>query len=134
MVHRVLKIGRWVVDFLFATNNYDEDGVLGCLYDAHAPGGVIDRALEIMQDNHMNAGFTYPNPYAYRAVVVIGPTTSGEEFTNTLVHEIHHLAVAIASNLGIDLEGETPAYISGDLALALADVVCSFGCSCNHGL
>lgn len=33
-----------------------------------------------------------------------------------------------AEGLGIDLESETPAYIAGDSARELADVVCNFGC------
>lgn len=68
------------------------------------------------------------NPMNHEAAIVIGPTTSGAEFVDTLVHEVHHLAVAIASSLGIDIESETPAYISGDSARELADVICRMGC------
>lgn len=58
----------------------------------------------------------------------IGPTTSGDEFQNSFVHEIRHLADAIAKSLGVPLDSERPAYISGDLAKALAEVVCELGC------
>ena len=101
-VHRVLKIGRWVVDFVFATKVYDVQGILSCLYDAGAAGWMMDEAEELMSEGGYNTGFTYANPGIHRAVVVVGPTTSGAEFTNTLTHEIHHLAVAIASELGIE--------------------------------
>ncbi len=43
------------------------------------------------------------------------------------------LAVAIASELGIDLESETPAYLAGDSARALAEVVCVLGCDHCRG-
>ena len=132
MEHRVLKIGRWVVDFLFATNGYDVEGVCACIFDSGASTAILSRAKEVMMECGRNCGFTFSNPDRFRAVVVIGPTTSGSEFTNTLVHEIHHLAVAIASELGIDLERETPAYIAGDAAMALAEVICRFGCPCCH--
>lgn len=128
MIHRVLPIGRWVVDFLFATIDYDIDGVLACLYDAGADGGIMDRAEEVMVSGDPNCGFTFTNPDRFRAVVVIGPTTGGSEYIDTLVHEIHHLSVAVASELGIDLESETPAYLAGDSARALAEVVCELGC------
>ena len=127
-IHRVLKIGRWVVDFIFATKYYDVDGILSCLYDAGAPRWVMENAGELMSEGKYNTGFTYTNPEIRRAVVAIGPTTSGAEYIDTLVHEIHHLAVAIASELGIDLESETPAYLAGDSARALAEVVCELGC------
>ena len=132
-IHRVLAIGRWVVDFIFATKYYDVDGILSCLYDAGAPRWVMENAGELMSEGKYNTGFTYTNPAIHRAVVVIGPTTSGAEFTDTLVHEIHHLAVAIASELGIDLESETPAYLAGDSARALAEVVCELGCEHCRG-
>ena len=132
-IHRVLKIGRWVVDFIFATKYYDVDGILSCLYDAGAPRWVMENAGEMMSEGKYNTGFTYTNPAIHRAVVVVGPTTSGAEFTNTFTHEIHHLAVAIASELGIDLESETPAYLAGDSAKALAEVVCELGCEHCRG-
>ena len=132
-IHRVLAIGRWVVDFIFATKYYDVDGILSCLYDAGAPRWVMENAGELMSEGKYNTGFTYTNPEIHRAVVVVGPTTSGAEFTNTFTHEIHHLAVAIASELGIDLESETPAYLAGDSARALAEVVCELGCEHCRG-
>lgn len=128
MIHRVLLIGKWVVDFVFATERYDVDGILSCLYDAGAPRWAMGDAEELMSSGDFNTGFTYANPGNRRAVVVIGPTTSGAEYIDTLVHEIHHLAVAIASELGIDLESESPAYLAGDSARALAEVVCELGC------
>ena len=81
-----------------------------------------------MEEGSPNTGFTYTNARVFRAVVCIGPTTSGGEFQNTLTHEIHHLAVAIARELGVDLEGETPAYLAGDTMRSFADVVCKLGC------
>ena len=136
MIHRVMRIGSWTVDFLFSIDKYDIEGVLGCLYDAGAPSYVMDEAEDLMRNCDYDCGFTYSRPQQYRfinsrrhrAVVLIGPTSSGAEFLDTFVHELHHLAVAIASELGVDLEGETPAYIAGDSARELADVVCKLGC------
>ena len=128
MIHRVLGIGRWVVDFLFATKRYDIDGVLACLYDAYAPDYIMKQAEELMLSRKYNRGFTYTNQNKRRAVVLIGPTTSGEEFQNTIVHEIRHLADAIAKSLGVPLDSEKPAYVSGDTAKALAEVICELGC------
>ena len=132
MIKRTLKIGRWAVDFLFAKKDYDIHGVVACLYDCGATSRIIRQAVSLMMDCEYNCGFTFANPEQKRALVLIGPATSGEEFTNTLVHEVHHLAVAIASELGIDLESETPAYLSGDSARDLADVICELGCPCCH--
>lgn len=128
MIHRVIAIGRWTVDFLFATKRYDIDGVLACLYDAYAPDYIMEQAEDLMLSCDYNCGFTYTNQSKRRAVVLIGPTTSGEEFINTLVHEVRHIADAIAKSLGVPLDSERPAYISGDTAKALAEVICELGC------
>ena len=144
MFRRVLKIGRWVVDFIFAYRGYDIDGILACLYDCGASGRIMRKAEDLMLGCEMeyasegpdglmyecgfNQGFTFSNADRERAVVVIGPTTSGAEFLDTTTHEIHHLAVAIAGHLGIDLTGEGPAYLSGDTMRELADVLCRLGC------
>lgn len=134
MRHNVLQIGRWTVDFLFADTKYDTEGVVGCLRYYRAPGSVIDRAKELMDNGGLNTGFLYSNPDIFKALCVIGPTSSGSEFINTLVHEIHHLAVAIASELGIELDGESPAYLAGNSAMALAEVVCELGCEHCRGV
>jgi len=125
-----LKIGRWNVEFYFG--EYDVDALLDRLYDFGAGASVMRKAMELMESGKMNTGFTFSNPYDYVALIAIGPTSSGEEFIDTLVHEIHHLAVSIAENLGVDLESETPAYLAGDSARALASTICRMGCDhCN---
>lgn len=131
MIRRDLSIGRWHVEFYFAPDGYDTDELLDRLYDLGASSSTMREALSLMESGRPNTGFTFPNPYEYDAMVVIGPTTSGAEFQDTLVHEVHHLAVAIADELGVDLEGETPAYIAGDSARDLADVICALGCRCG---
>lgn len=132
MIRRVLKIGRWEVEFYFATEVYDAEELLDRLYYFGAPASVIRQADDLISAGAPNTGFTFSNPYEHLAIVAIGPTSSSDEFIDTLVHEIHHLAVAIASELGIKLESETPAYIAGDSARALAEVVCELGCPCCH--
>lgn len=128
MKKRELYIGRWSVEFYFAEEDYDMDMLLDRLYDFGAPASVMCQAMDLMESDKDNTGFTFTNPYEHCALIAIGPSSDGSEFVNTLVHEVHHLAVAIASELGVDLEGETPAYIAGDSALALAETICEMGC------
>ena len=134
MIHRVLNIGHWTIDFLFAVKYYDIEGVLACLYEVDTPTEIVDRAVEIMESDRLNCGFTYSNSYLKRAVCVVGPTSSGEEFINSFVHEVRHVADAIARSIGYKLDGEVPAYISGDAAMALAEVVCELGCEHCRGV
>lgn len=130
MRHRVLYIGRWTVDFFFADDSYDIKEVLSFLYDMGFSYNLILRCKDLMEANCLNTGFTCTDSEMMNAVVVIGPASSGKEFIDTLVHEIQHVAASIADNLGVDLHGEIPAYIAGDSARELADLVCSMGCDC----
>ena len=132
MKRRFLKIGRWRVDFLFCTKKYEKRKILSLLSFMDATDEVLDLTSDIIDSDIKNTGFTYCNPMRYRALVVIGPVSSGKEFIDTLVHEVHHLAVAIADNLGIDLDSETPAYIAGDAARDLAETICRLGCDRCH--
>ena len=131
-MHRTLYIGSWAVDFLFGEEGYDRKEVMEYLYDCGASDYALRQAENLMVLCDKNCGFTFANPELHQAVVFIGPTSSGAEFVDTLTHEIHHLAVAIAAELGIDLESETPAYIAGDSARDLADVICQMGCQHCH--
>ena len=132
MIYRTLYIGRWKARFIFAPDGYDEEAVLDLLYDLDASDYILVKAGRKMRRNKPNEGFTYANEDMREAVVLIGHTTSGAEFLDTLVHEIKHLATFIASGLGLDLKGETPAYLAGDSARELADIICELGCpSCG---
>lgn len=133
MKMHLLRIGRWHVEFYFCPDGFDIDTLLERMNDFGSTSSVMRRALSLMEADKPNTGFSFFNPEEHLAIVAVGPTSDGAEFLDTLVHELHHLAVAIATGLGIDLDGEGPAYISGDSARALADTICNLGCShCNH--
>ena len=132
MLHKVLYIGRWKVDFLFAREGYDIEEVLEYAYDCGATDKALRQARNLLVLDRKNCGFTFANLEITRAVVFIGPTSSGAEFVNTTAHEIYHLSVAIAESLGIDLDSESPAYLAGDSMQSLIDIICKMGCSkCN---
>lgn len=42
--------------------------------------------------------------------------------------ESDSLTMEEADSVGVDLESETPAYIAGDSARELSDIICSLGC------
>lgn len=133
MTWRELRIGRWKVLFAFAVRHYDDqDRVLDLLAEWDATPYIMRRVERIMAGDTQNTGFTFTVPEERLALVVTGPASSGEEFIDTFVHEVHHLAVAIAKGLGYDLDSEGPAYLAGDAARAFADVVCQLGCDRCH--
>ena len=132
LIHRLLYIGRWQCDFYMAKGRFDPSSVMECLEDMGAPDMVLETSWYKMQPGVSNEGFTWSDKRLMRSCIFIGPTDGGDEFIDTLVHELRHLADDIATFLGIDLHGERVAYMTGDAARDLADVICRMGCSeCN---
>lgn len=133
LIHRTIYIGRWRCDFFFAKDSdYDFGSVMECLEEMEAPYDVLETSWEKMRDGNPNEGFTFSKERLLRSCVFVGPAESGDEFLDTFTHELRHLADDIATHLGIDLRGEDVAYITGDTARDLADVICRLGCPVCH--
>jgi len=129
LIHRLLYIGRWRVDFFFAHGtDYDYTSVMECLEDMDAPAFVLEESWYKMRSGALNEGFSFAKESLMRSCIFIGPTSSGSEFLDTFTHELRHLADDIASFIGIDLHGEDVAYLTGDTTRDLADVICALGC------
>lgn len=97
MIHRVLLIGRWVIDLLIAPTEYDKEGVLACLYEIGVPPPALRRALSIMDGGRLNRAFTYGNSGISRALVVIGPASSGKRLLQTISRQICILSELITT-------------------------------------
>ena len=61
-------------------------------------------------------------------VKILGTAESGNQHLNTIIHEIFHNSVNVASEMGADLRGEVPAYVAGDTADILTGVICQIAC------
>lgn len=128
MTRKDLKIGKWFVKFYFADDGYDVDEILDTMFDFCASPSLMRQSYDLMTSGKKNTGFTFTNEDDRLALVAIGPTDSGKEFVDTIVHELYHLAIAIIKDMGIDFDGEEPAYLIGDSARELVDTVCKLGC------
>lgn len=128
MIWKTLMIGRWRADFLFAVDEYDEDMVMGLLKEMEAPRSIMRQAELKMKYVSLDEGFEWSNPRLMRSIYVVGPTSSGKQFQNSFVHELRHLVDDIGWYLGIPLRGESLAYMSGDTAGELAEILCRYGC------
>lgn len=133
MIRRLLHIDQWTVIFFFAPDGYDEEELLDILYDLDAPDEILVQVSRKLRANRPNEGFAYANPFQKEAVVVVGPAVSGEQYLNSIIHEIHHNSVTVADDENADLRGEVPAYIAGDTAEVLVDIICMLGCGCRGG-
>lgn len=100
--------------------------------------GVIERQLRAIGSNDTkmvcqgigepNSGVTYTNTASRASIVVIGLTTSADEFANTYDHEKGHLVRHISQYLGLEPYGEQEQYIAGYVSQQMFSVAKSFLC------
>ena len=116
MLEQDIYIDRadWHVRVYHAVDAMWADEILSDLVHIGCRGDELRRAKVLLWDGLPNTGLTYSNLQAHETVMVIGLTTSGKEYWNSLEHEMNHLKQHISESLGIDPFGETISYISGE--------------------
>ena len=132
MIHRRVHIEDWKCDYWFLE---EEDTqiwyILSVLQDMGAEEVILEKVIDLL--SHKDTGFIFTNPEYKRSLVIVGKTTSGEEFLNTFIHETIHLTGIVALAYETDIRGEKIAYMIGNACSALADIICRLSCnSCRH--
>lgn len=128
MYIRETHIRRWKIVFYFSFDTYDRECILDALLWADAPDSLISQVLENISAGRLNEGFCYSNTELRRTVLGTGVASSGPEVLNSMVHEIIHICQHIALEDGMDPYGESFAYLGGDIAREVSDVVCTLSC------
>lgn len=125
---------RWHVHCYFAVNKYYTEEILDVLESLGCSSAVYERVAVKMDKNSLNAGFTYSNKNTRETLMVVGRASSNEEYINSITHELRHLCDDIASVVGISDNGEDVAYLTGDIASQLSDVIQVLVCNCLNCL
>ena len=127
MIRRTIRVHAWTVTFLFAHPQNDAGEVLKCLSDIGAPDDVVRDASKLMEAGP-NCGFTVSDEKTRRSLSWVGRQSDGQQWLNTTVHEIIHVAVAMANDEGIAYNSERFAYLVGDITQEVADLMCFLAC------
>lgn len=125
---------RWHVHCYFAVDKYYTEEILDKLESLGCSYTVYDRVAVKMEQNDLNAGFTYSNRIAHETLMVIGKASSNAEYINSISHELRHLCDDIASVTNMQTSGEEVAYLAGDIASEIADVIQVLVCNCLNCL
>lgn len=119
---------KWSVTVYYAVDSYYMDEILEELEKFNPTQKEYDDVRSLMESYEYNTGFTYSDLDNNKSLVVIGLTTSPEEFQDTFDHEKGHLAVHIAQKFDIDLYGEEFQYLVGSIGKKLFPVAKKFMC------
>ena len=129
MIIRRILIEEWCCTFFFFYCQDDLYDILQSLETCLAPEWIQNEVVDNILSEFPNEGFAFADAESKCAVIGMGFSDSGDEFLNTFTHELRHLVDDIAYAEGIPLRGEGVAYLTGNITLGVADVVCKYSCN-----
>lgn len=86
----------WHATIYYAVDSYYADEILDELEWIGCNSTELAKVEAQIRGNEYNTGFTYSNFQHRCSIVLIGLTTSADQFQNTFDHEKGHLAMHIA--------------------------------------
>lgn len=133
MIVRHLYISKyhWHLHCYFAVDKYYTEEILSVLETLGCSYSIYDRVAVKMRQNEPNGGFTYSNKDERETLMVVGLATSKAEYVNSITHELRHLCDDIASVVEIPSSGEEIAYLTGNIASKIADIIGVLLCDCK---
>lgn len=125
-----LKQWDWFVTVFYEAgpDNYDE--IVDALIDAGCKDDKLQDAKTEINKGLPNYGLTFTGYKRKMSVVVIGKTTSADEFQNSYDHEKGHLVKHICQALHISPWGEEAEYLAG--AIGQKSFVYAKNFLCEH--
>lgn len=118
----------WKVRVYYAVDDYYVEDIVTDLVKLQSSDRVISETRNFMYQKKYNIGFTYSNLNKRESLVIIGITSSADEFQNTFDHEKGHLAMHISRELNIDPFSEEFQYLTGEIGKAMFEYAKLFMC------
>lgn len=118
----------WTVTVYYAVSTYWADAILADLLQIGCHGRDFVRASHSLRAGKLDTGLTFSNPKFHESIVVIGLTSSPDEFASSYDHEKGHLARQICQAFNIDPYGEEAQYLAGDIGKKMFPIAKNFLC------
>lgn len=120
----------WIVHALYAVTDYYVEEIMDYLWTLGCDAHKAKQAYENMTSGQLNNGLCYSNYVKKESVLVIAKTTSAEEFTNSMFHELTHLQSHIAQVFYLKPTSEDVAYLTGGIIMQMYPKVKHLICNC----
>lgn len=104
------------------------DEILEELKLINCSASELKKAEKVLKTGGYNVGLTYSSFEHRCSIVVIGLTTSADEFQNTFDHEKGHLTTHIKDACNLDAEGEEYQYLTGEVGQKMFKIAKRFLC------
>lgn len=120
----------WVVHAYFALDTYYVQEIMDLLWDLGCDSSTMDKAYDNLSSGELNTGLCYSSYRKRESVFVVAMTTSAAQFANSLHHELTHLQSHIGQVFHLNPTGESVAYLSGEIIMAMYPKVKHLLCDC----
>lgn len=111
----ILDRYEWGVTCFIGYEENDVDEICDALWSIGCDGDALLEARRHLAKDSDERGLTYSNVRLRHSVVAIGRSPSHASMTNTIGHELLHVVAHVCRNDGIDMHGEEPCYVMGEL-------------------
>lgn len=117
MIKRKIRLNEydWCVVLYIGYTAYDADTICRSLETIGCKGSALTEAHEHLANDSNDSGLTYSNVQRRVSIVAVGASESQCSIANTIGHELLHVVAHICEQDGIDMLGEEPCYIIGQL-------------------
>ncbi len=131
MIDRYFSIEKynWNITVYYDVVCEDAEKILMVLNFFQIDKSLKEEVKKILYRCLPNVGFTYTNLFLHETIIVIGKTTSFDEFLNTLTHENMHAVMHITEANDISPYSEEPCYLLGELIQQESEVIKKFVCN-----
>ena len=119
---------NWCVKIYYSISFYQSEDILNDLVDLGCDEEDILIVKESIDDDVYDFASTHSNLIQRKTVIIFGKSSSASEFSNTLAHEVGHLASHISIAEGINPFGEEIQYLVGDITQQMFEVTERFLC------
>lgn len=125
----------WYVKVYYAVSFYPMEDIINDLYSVGCDEDTIEETVRELEKFNLNDGFIHSNVFSHRSLIIIGPTSSAEQFLDTWDHEKGHLAMHICIANDIDPLSEEYQYLTGEIGRQMFNVAQKFLCNeCRKNL
>lgn len=130
MIRQEFELNRWdwKVRVFYEADANDADELYDILQEVGCRGRNLQKAQYALWRGEPNFGITYSNYKTRESIMIIGKTTSADEFQNSYDHEKGHLCKQIAQKLYINPWGEETEYLAGAIGQKTFPIAKHFLC------
>lgn len=114
---------EWTVHCYIAVHGYLVGEIISELERLGCRSKYLKDADDCLRSGRLDGGLTYSDLNGRETVMVVGMASDVSQYLNTIAHETLHVVQHVCERMAIDLDGEEPCYIMGEMVQALFDAV-----------